>query len=299
MDHDGHTECVSRGLAHSTKNDWMILMVEAGAPAADTLNLSHLQTIGEQELTGQKLRGTSAGGTDDFGFNALGGRSHGAGQGTKDLHVKGTWFFDMQDPRSNVGGGEYFRIEMTTSTNHVQIARNRKVWDHPPVHGMQSRLHPGCMDSPTTPSTTPTANTDDGSCATPVVEGCWTPTTPSTTPPPTLTTAAAPTRGGRLYRSGLPGIRCCSQHRRRKLRHFDGLHGSGHIQYDANAVVDNGLCPPHRPELTFDGHTYDVVQIPFVLRKPPDHSLCQRLIPGELDNGWSGTTDRRPRHPQR
>lgn len=163
-----------------TKNDWMILMVEAGAPAEDTLNLSHLQTIGAQELTGQKLRGTSAGGTDDFGFNALmGGRSHGAGQGTKDLHVKGTWFFDMQDPNSsNVGGGEYFRIEMTTSTNHVQIARNRRKYgttlrcmlDAPTV----AAAIPGCMDSNYTEYDAD-ATTDDGSCATPVVEGCTDP----------------------------------------------------------------------------------------------------------------------------
>ena len=159
-----------------TKNDWMTLMVEAGAPAEDTLNLSHLQTIGTQELTGQKLRGTSAGGTDDFGFNALmGGRSHGAGQGTKDLHVKGTWFFDMQDPNStNVGGGEYFRIEMTTSTNHVQIARNRRKYgttlrcmlDAPAV----AAATPGCMD-PDYTEYDADATTDDGSCAT-LIDPC-------------------------------------------------------------------------------------------------------------------------------
>jgi len=159
-----------------TKNDWMTLLVEAGAPAEDTLNLSHLQTIGTQELTGQKLRGTSAGGTDDFGFNALmGGRSHGAGQGTKDLHVKGTWFFDMQDPNSsNVEGGEYFRIEMTTSTNHVQIARNRRKYgttlrcmlDAPAV----AAAIPGCMD-PDYTEYDADATTDDGSCAT-LIDPC-------------------------------------------------------------------------------------------------------------------------------
>ena len=165
-----------------TKNDWMILMVEAGAPAEDTLNLSHLQTIGAQELTGQKLRGTSAGGTDDFGFNALmGGRSHGAGQGTKDLHVKGTWFFDMQDPNSsNVGGGEYFRIEMTTSTNHVQIARNRR------KYGTTLRCMLDAVAAATDAwiRTTLSSRNPTTGCATPVVDA-RTPPTLNTTPPPT------------------------------------------------------------------------------------------------------------------
>ena len=206
-----------------TKNDWMILMVEAGAPAEDTLNLSHLQTIGAQELTGQKLRGTSAGGTDDFGFNALmGGRSHGAGQGTKDLHVKGTWFFDMQDPNSsNVGGGEYFRIEMTTSTNHVQIARNRRKYgttlrcmlDAPTV----AAAIPGCMDSNYTEYDAD-ATTDDGSCATPVVEGC-------TDPAYTEYDATANTDDGSC---ATPVVEGCTD--------------ANYTEYDASANTDDGSC---------------------------------------------------------
>ena len=161
-----------------TKSDWMILMVEAGAPAGDTLNLSWLQKIGTQELTGKKLRGTSAGGTDDFGFNALmGGRSHGAGQGTKDLHEKGTWFFNMQDPSStNTEGGEYFRIEMTTTTNYVQIARNRRKYGTTlrcMLDAAASEIQ-GCMD-PDYIEYDASANTDDGSCSTLVVEGCTDP----------------------------------------------------------------------------------------------------------------------------
>ena len=206
-----------------TKNDWMILMVEAGAPAEDTLNLSHLQTIGAQELTGQKLRGTSAGGTDDFGFNALmGGRSHGAGQGTKDLHVKGTWFFDMQDPNSSdVGGGEYFRIEMTTSTNHVQIARNRRKYgttlrcmlDAPAV----AAAIPGCMDSNYTEYDAD-ATTDDGSCATPVVEGC-------TDPAYTEYDASANTDDGSC---ATPVVEGCTD--------------ANYTEYDASANTDDGSC---------------------------------------------------------
>ena len=206
-----------------TKNDWMILMVEAGAPAEDTLNLSHLQTIGAQELTGQKLRGTSAGGTDDFGFNALmGGRSHGAGQGTKDLHVKGTWFFDMQDPNSsNVGGGEYFRIEMTTSTNHVQIARNRRKYgttlrcmlDAPTV----AAAIPGCMDSNYTEYDAD-ATTDDGSCATPVVVGC-------TDPAYTEYDATANTDDGSC---ATPVVEGCTD--------------ANYTEYDASANTDDGSC---------------------------------------------------------
>ena len=206
-----------------TKNDWMILMVEAGAPAEDTLNLSHLQTIGAQELTGQKLRGTSAGGTDDFGFNALmGGRSHGAGQGTKDLHVKGTWFFDMQDPNSsNVGGGEYFRIEMTTSTNHVQIARNRRKYgttlrcmlDAPTV----AAAIPGCMDSNYTEYDAD-ATTDDGSCATPVVEGCMDPAY-------TEYDATANTDDGSC---ATPVVEGCTD--------------ANYTEYDASANTDDGSC---------------------------------------------------------
>ena len=206
-----------------TKNDWMTLMVEAGAPAEDTLNLSHLQTIGAQELTGQKLRGTSAGGTDDFGFNALmGGRSHGAGQGTKDLHVRGTWFFDMQDPNSsNVGGGEYFRIEMTTSTNHVQIARNRRKYgttlrcmlDAPTV----AAAIPGCMDSNYTEYDAD-ATTDDGSCATPVAEGC-------TDPAYTEYDATANTDDGSC---ATPVVEGCTD--------------DNYTEYDASANTDDGSC---------------------------------------------------------
>ena len=289
-----------------TKNDWMILMVEAGAPAEDTLNLSHLQTIGEQELTGQKLRGTSAGGTDDFGFNALmGGRSHGAGQGTKDLHVKGTWFFDMQDPNSsNVGGGEYFRIEMTTSTNHVQIARNRRKYgttlrcmlDAPAV----AAAIPGCMDSNYTEYDAD-ATTDDGSCATPVVEGC-------TDPAYTEYNASANTDDGSCATPVVEGCTYPDYQEYDAAANTDdgscatlmGCTDPAYIQYDANAVVDNGSCvhliDPNCASPTFDGHTYDVVQIGgqcwFSENLQTTVYANGDAIPGELDNAtWSGTTE--------
>ena len=157
-----------------TKSDWMELLVASGAPASDTLNLAYGQTIGTEELTGKKLRALAAGGTDDFGFTALlSGRAHGAGQGTVQFNVEGSWFIDMVDPSGGtMEGGEYLRIEVRTGTDYVKIDRNRRKYGAP-VRCMKDQTIgiSGCTNSGAC-NYNDAANLDDESCILPT--GCET-----------------------------------------------------------------------------------------------------------------------------